>query len=213
MTRPAVPRLLLVTPSPVDARVVERARLALRGAPTGAVAVQLRDKGRPARELVALARALRAATADAGALLLVNGRLDVALAASADGVHLPERGVPVAEARRLLGPDGLVGRSCHDTEGLTRAGREGADYAVLGPVGEVPGKGAPLGVDGFGRLCAGASLPTLALGGVTPALVPALARVGAAGIAVVRDVFHAPDPGRRVLELLRLLDRAELPGG
>src|SRR5690242_103366 len=102
---------------------------ALRGLPPGSVAVHLREKDLGGRELLALAREVRAACRAAGQLLLVNDRADVALAAGADGVHLPSAGLPPAEARRLVGAERLVGVSCHAAEDVRRAREGGADFA------------------------------------------------------------------------------------
>jgi thiamine-phosphate pyrophosphorylase len=152
-----------------------------------------------------LARALRIVTARHGALLFVNDRVDVALAADADGVHLPARGLPPSLARQLLGPGRSIGASCHDTAELARAAAEGADYALLAPVFDVPGKGPALGVEGFARLAAGVALPVYALGGITDAHVPALLQAGARGVSVIRYVLGAADPGRHVESLLAQL--------
>lgn len=185
-----------------------------RGAPAG-VAVQLRAKSASARELYEAASALRPITRAAGALLLVNARLDVAIAAGADGVHLPERGLPPSAVRARM-PDAWVGVSCHDARGLARATAEGADYAVLGPIGPVPGKGAPLGVEGFRALLARAPrtgaprgsrpLPVLALGGIGAGDAPALLEAGAHGVAVIRAVVGASDPAEALASMLRALD-------
>lgn len=198
-------RLYLITdPEAGDAGdVVARTRAALSAAPPGRVAVQVRAKGAPARELLALAAALHPVCARAGAPMLVNDRADVAKLSGADGVHLPEAGLSVAQARRLLGPDALVGRSCHDRAGLEAAAAAGATFATLGPVGAVPGKNRPMGVDRFARAIAGLDLPVYALGGVDAAAAPALRAAGAAGVAVIRAVFGRPDPADAVGALLR----------
>ncbi len=215
-------------PDPVGAT-----RAALRGAPPGRVVVQARHKGASARALFALAAALLPVCRAAGARLVVNDRADVARAVGADGVHLPETGLSVAQARRVLGDRvlgdrvlgdrvlgervlgervlgdrvlgerALVGRSCHDRAGLERAQEDGADYALLAPVGAVPGKGPALGVAGFARAVAGLTLPVVALGSVEPRDASALRGAGAAGLAVVRAVYGADDPTSAVRELLR----------
>jgi thiamine-phosphate diphosphorylase len=129
----------------------------------------------------------------------------VALACRADGVHLPARGLSPRTARELLGPERLVGASCHDPAELARAAAEGADYALLAPVFDVPGKGPALGVEGFRELVRATGLPVYALGGVTDAHVPALLEAGAFGVAAIRHVLGAVDPGRRVESLLAQL--------
>jgi thiamine-phosphate pyrophosphorylase len=176
----------------------------------GLPAVQLRDKDLSGRALLALAEALRRATADTGALLLVNERVDVAIAAGADGVHLGGGAVPVAVARALLPPAALVGVSTH-APGAPDA--EGADFLFFGPVWTTPAKaafGPPQGAAALARAVAAASVPVLAIGGVDAARVSAARAAGAAGVAVVRAVLGAPDPGRAVRALLAAL-AAELP--
>ena len=110
----------------------------------GIGAVQLREKDLDDRALYDLARLARSILPPA-VRLLVNGRLDVALAAGADGVHLPADGVPVAPLRARFGSGPLIGRSTHTVEEVERARDEGADYVTFGPVYATPGKGAPVG--------------------------------------------------------------------
>lgn len=191
--------LYLIT-DPSCARVLEVTAAALGAAPPGAVAVQARSKSASARELVSLAAALRPICRAHEAPLLVNDRADVAKVVGADGVHLPESGLRVSEARDVLGERACIGRSCHDRAGLERAARDGADFATLAPVGDVPGKGAPLGVAGFAAIVRGLAIPTYALGGVTEAAP--LRRAGAAGVAVIRAVYGAGDPAQAVRALL-----------
>lgn len=178
--------------------VVEVTRAALCAVPEGAVAVMLRDKAASPRELAAQARALLPVCRARAAPLLVNDRCDVARAVGADGAHLPERGLTVADARAALGPAALIGASRHGP----RAAEESPDYVTLGPVGAVPGKGAPLGLDGFQAAAATWDAPVFALGGVTAADVPALRARGAAGVAVIRAVYAAPDPAAAIRALL-----------
>ncbi len=203
------PRLLLITDPDAPGGLVAPIERALAGGAFPDLAVQVRAKSASARALYEAAVALRRVTRDAGARLVVNGRVDVALAAEADGVHLPERGLPASAVRALM-PDALVGVSCHDAAGLVRAGAEGADYAVLGPIGPVPGKGPPLGIEGFRALVAArgpeGALPVLALGGIVEGDVPALLEAGAHGIAVIRGVVRAPDPAAATRALIRALD-------
>ncbi len=162
--------------------------------PAGAAIVQLRDRCAGGRALLALAESLRTLTAELGALLVINDRADVALAAGADGLQLPERGLPVAQARGLVGPRILLGRSIHDPDGARRAATDGADYLVAAPVFEVPGKGEPLGLEGLRTICCASPLPTFALGGVTPERVRGCLDAGAHGVARLRDwQGHLPE--------------------
>jgi thiamine-phosphate pyrophosphorylase len=170
--------------------------------------VQLREKDLPGRALLRLAERLRAATARRGARLFVNERVDVAVAVEADGVHLGGGALPVDVARRLLPAGALVGVSTHAPEEVAAAAAAGAHFAVFGPVYATPAKaafGPPQGESRLRAAVSAARLPVLAIGGVTPAAVPALRAAGAAGVAVVRAVLAAPDPAAATRTLLAAL--------
>jgi thiamine-phosphate pyrophosphorylase len=175
------------------AALVEKVAAAVRGR---AGAVQLREKDLSGRALRALAQELLQICHAGGARLLINDRIDVALAVGADGVHLPADSFPVADARRLLGPDSLIGVSTHSLEEVLEAEREGADFAVFGPVFETPSKatqGPPQGLDRLGHVTASTSLPVFAIGGITAARVPAVRHAGAHGIAAIGAFLAAED--------------------
>jgi thiamine-phosphate pyrophosphorylase len=177
----------------------------------GLRAVQLREKDLVGGALLALARELRRLTARHEARLLVNDRVDVALAVEADGVHLPGGGLPPDVARRLLGTGRLLGVSTHSPAEAAAAGSGGADFAVFGPVYDTPSKrpyGAPLGLDALADACRRARVPVLAIGGVTAACVPEVRAAGAAGVAVIRALLEAEDPARATKELLEACARA-----
>jgi len=151
-----------------------------------AFAVQLRDPGLTSRELLALAEILRAATAAVGALLLVNDRLDVALAVGADGVHLGRRSVEIAAARSLV-PGLWVSVACHSVSEVEAAVRAGADAAVLSPIFASPGKGTPLGLAALREARRRApEVSLLALGGIDAESAPACFAAGASGVASIR---------------------------
>ena len=197
-----VPRLVLVTDRQATAG---RDLLAVVAAAVdaGCPAVQLRDKDLPGRALLAIAERLRAVTARAGALLLVNDRLDVAIAAGADGVHLGGESMPVDVARRLLPSTALIGVSTHGPAELLAAA--GADFAFFGPVYATPSKatfGAPQGIDALGRAVASTTLPVLAIGGVEATRVPEVLATGATGVAVIRAILGAADPAVATRALL-----------
>jgi thiamine-phosphate pyrophosphorylase len=141
--------------------------------------------------------------------VVVNGRLDVALAAGASGVHLPAAGLPTREVRRLaeaLGADVLIGRSTHHPDEVARARDEGADYALFGPVWATPGKerrGGPVGLAALERAAAH-GLPVLALGGVEPGRFAALAAAGARGAAGIRMFRDADGLDRLVRAAARV---------
>jgi len=147
-------------------------------------AVQIREKDLDDRALYGLTRLARSVLPPA-VRLLVNGRLDVALAAGADGVHLPADGVPVAALRARFGRGPLIGRSTHTVAEVERARDDGADYVTFGPVYATPGKGAPVDSGELARAAA-RGLPIYALGGITLERFGELAKAGAAGIAAIR---------------------------
>ena len=198
------PPVHLVTDRRLAPDLAAVARRALAGLPPGAAALQLREKDLGGAALLDLARALLSVCRATGQLLLVNDRIDVALAAGADGVHLPGAGVPPAEARRLLPTGRLVGVSCHSAAEVARARQGGADYATFGPVFDTPSKrafGPPPGLAGL-EDAARLGLPLVGLGGVDPGNAAAVRAAGAAGVAAIRAWLEAPDPAAAVLALL-----------
>lgn len=200
----ALPVVHLITDRRLAPELAARLGLALAGAPAGRVAVHLREKDLAGRDLLALARSLGAVCRAHGQRLLVNDRVDVALAAGADGVHLPAAGLPPAAARRLLGPSALVGVSCHSAADVVRARDGGATYATFGPVHDTPSKrafGAPVGVAAL-REAARLGLPLVALGGVDAENAPEAVAAGAAGVAAIRAWLEGPNPHGAVAALL-----------
>jgi thiamine-phosphate pyrophosphorylase len=174
----------------------------------GPGAVQLREKDLAGRALYARAERLVERCRAAGVKLLVNERADVALAAGADGVHLPETGLPVAAARGIVGPDRLVGCSVHAASLL--AARSGADFVLFGPVYDTPAKrafGAPQGIARLAEVARASRVPVLAVGGITPERVPDVLRAGATGVAVIGAILDASDPGAMVASFRAALAR------
>lgn len=175
--------------------------------------VQLRERALEGAALLELADAVCRTARDAaeragrGVEVVVNRRLDVALAAGADGAHLGFDALPLAEARALLGPRALLGVSCHSAEEVSAA--EGADYAHLAPIFAPLSKAASrpaLGLEALGRAAGGP--PVLAQGGVEAANAAACLAAGAAGVAVTGAILMAADPGRAAARLRRALDAA-----
>src|SRR5881409_3672677 len=165
----------------------------LRG---GARLVQLRWKGASARELLAAARAIRPLARAAGALFLVNDRPDVARAAEADGVHLGQDDLPVAAARRILGPGRLIGVSTHDVEEARVAEAAGADYIAVGPIYATTSKTsalAPRGLELVRAVRACVPRPLVAIGGISPDTAPPVRRAGADAVAMIAALVRAPD--------------------
>jgi thiamine-phosphate pyrophosphorylase len=180
-------------------------RAALDG---GVDAVQLREKDLLGAELLRLAEMLRAITARYGAALFVNDRIDVALAADADGVQLGRHGMPAAAARRIVGRDRLVGVSTHTPAEADAAARAGADFVVFGPVFATPSKaayGPPRGIEELGAVARALAIPVYAIGGITAARVPEMRAAGARGIALISAVVAAVDPARAAREIAAAL--------
>jgi thiamine-phosphate pyrophosphorylase len=205
-------KLYLIT----DRRVVKSGdfisacEAALSAAPPGAVALQLREKDLPARELYELALRLRDICTRVGAPLIVNDRVDVAIAANADGVHLPFDSIGVSMARKLLGPDRLIGVSSHSPPDVAGAAREGADFAVFGPVFDPlskPATGPTWGASGLKAACSAGAIPVFALGGITPERARELfASAGPAGVASIGAIFGADSPPAAIAAMLSAID-------
>jgi len=182
---------------------------ALRG---GVRAVQLREKDLSSRDLYDLALRLREITARHGARLLINDRLDIALAAEADGVHLGENSLPVSRVREIAGERMLIGVSCHGLEGGVAAQEYGADFITFSPIYYTPSKapyGEPLGTERLADACRLLRMPVFALGGINKQTVRTVLGHGAAGIALISAILSAEDPERAARELLALLSEGK----
>ena len=173
---------------------VEVVRAAIRG---GVSCVQLREKGCSTREFMDEARLLKALLAGTGVPLFINDRLDVALAAGADGVHLGQNDLPIADARRLVGNRMIIGISAESVADAIRAEAEGADYIGASPVFTTPTKtdtAPPLGLDGLRAIRRAVQLPLVAIGGIDANNAAQVLRAGADGLAVVSAIVSAPCP-------------------
>jgi thiamine-phosphate pyrophosphorylase len=193
------------------ARLLERIRWAIDG---GVDWIQIREKDLGGAQLAELTRgAVAALGAGRRGRVIVNDRLDVAVAAGAGGVHLGRESVPVREVFSLRAnekvahaelADFLIGASCHNLEDARDAASDGADYLIFGPVFETPSKmkfGAPLGIERLGEVCAEIRIPVLAIGGIDLANAGKCFEAGAAGIAAIRlfqDAKNAEDWRARV---------------
>ena len=173
---------------------VEVVRAAIRG---GVSCVQLREKGCSTREFMDEARLLKALLAGTGVPLFINDRLDVALAVGADGVHLGQNDMHIADARRLVGNRMIIGISAESVADAVRAEAEGADYIGASPVFTTPTKtdtAPPLGLDGLRAIRRAVQLPLVAIGGIDANNAAQVLRAGADGLAVVSAIVSAPCP-------------------
>jgi thiamine-phosphate pyrophosphorylase len=170
--------------------------------------IQIREKNLSGRALAALAREAVSAAQGFATRVLINGRLDVAIAAGAGGVHLGGDALPVADVAawcaRHATPDFLVGASCHSLEESQAAARDGAHYIFFGPVFSTPAKiqsGPPQGAARLEEVCRAVRIPVLAIGGITQQNARECLRVGAAGIAAIRLFQESKDLAGAVNEL------------
>ncbi|MGD0309044.1 MAG: thiamine phosphate synthase [Acidobacteriota bacterium] len=166
----------------IDA-LLDRIRRALS---LGVDFVQLREKDLPDAELLALTRATVRFAGGTKCRIIVNGRIDIALAGRAHGVHLPSSGITSADLKPHLPRNFIMGVSAHSRPQAQRAAAGGADYILLGPIFPTPSKlkyGKPLGLRRFGRICGALTLPVLGLGGIRPDRIAEVLDAGAIGIA------------------------------
>ena len=173
----------------------------------GARLIQLRAKEASSREFLSLAREARRLCRAAGSLCIVNDRLDVALASEADGVHLGQEDLPLAVARRLLGPQRLVGISTHDLAQAEEAERGGADYIGFGPLFGTATKDtgySPRGVAMLREIRRAVKIPIVAIGGITEENVARAWDAGADAAAIIGDLMRAGEPAEKVRRILSL---------
>lgn len=211
MTKPAVDWALTVV---TDERLslgrpqLDVVRAAVAG---GATVVQLRQKGSTTRGMVELGRALRALTREMGVALIVNDRLDVALAVDADGVHVGQEDMPAAAARWLIGPDCLLGVSAATPDEARAAESAGADYVGVGSVyatGSKADAGAPIGLAGLAAVAEAVHIPVIAIGGIGLGRAADCIRHGADGVAVISAIVSQPEPEIAARALRREVDDA-----
>ena len=199
------PLYAIVDPLDTGRDPVELAVALLAG---GAQLLQLRLKEATSRELLRVAAAIQPRARAAGALVLVNDRPDIARAVEADGVHLGQDDLPVAAARRILGPRHLVGVSTHDLDQARAAKAAGADYVAVGPIYPTSSKAAalsPRGLELVGAVRAAVPLPLVAIGGITPETAPAVRAAGADAVAMIAALVRAPDVAAAVRGVLARL--------
>jgi thiamine-phosphate pyrophosphorylase len=186
----------------------EIVRAAIAG---GATMIQLREKTIDTRSFIELGQRLLSITREARVPLIINDRVDVALAIDADGVHVGQEDMPGAIARRLLGPDKLVGITVSNVEEARQAERDGADYLGTNAVFATPTKtdtGRPMGLEGLSQVSEAISTPIVGIGGVNADNAAYVIRAGAAGVAVVSAVVAADDVEAAARQLRSVVDAA-----
>jgi len=175
----------------------------------GANVIQLRDKDATTKQLCDYGRRLRELARKAGALFIVNDRVDVALAVDADGVHVGQDDLPAQEARRILGRGKIVGVSTSNLEDARIAAEAGADYVAIGAIYETRSvkadAGTPVGPEAVANLRKHTKLPIVAIGGINRSNVSEVVRAGADGIAVISAVVSADDIKAAASELKRII--------
>lgn len=201
-------RLHVLTDAAIQDRFdhVELAAMAIRG---GADVIQYRRKTGSTREMIQEARRIREMTRRAGIPLIINDRVDVALAADADGVHLGTEDFPIRVARQILGPHRIIGGSGGSIEEATKDESSGADYLGCGPIYVTrtkPDAGIAAGLALMGEVSRVVGLPLIAIGGITSSNAHQVLQAGAHGIAVVAAVSASPDPEEATRELRRIID-------
>jgi len=174
--------------------------------------LQVRDKAAPVSDVYSLAREAMAACREAGAGVIINDRLDVALAVGAAGVHLAKKSLPVAVARQLAAPGQLVGCSVHSLEEAVAAVRAGADYVTFGNVFATASHpdAPPKGLIALSRIVLAVDAPVLAVGGITLENLSDVLGTGCAGVAVIGAILAAPDPGAAAAAFRTILNEARV---
>ena len=172
----------------------------------GATCLQLREKALDPAAFREEARQMAALCRRYGVPLIINDNVEVALACGAAGVHLGQQDMPIAQARRMAGPDLILGASAHTVQEALEAQAAGADYLGVGAVFSTSTKAdaSPLPLTTLREICAAVSIPVVAIGGITEANLLQLTGCGAAGVAVVSAIFGAPDPGAATARLVQL---------
>lgn len=176
----------------------------------GVTCVQLREKNCTGREFLQQAIQLKSLLAPLKVPLIINDRVDIALAVDADGVHLGQHDLPLADARRLLGPERLIGISAETVQDALEAEQNGADYIGISPVFSTPTKtdtAQALGLAGIRKIRQQTSIPLVAIGGISNVNAAQVIQAGADGIAVVSAIMSATAPDQAAKELRQILEQ------
>jgi thiamine-phosphate pyrophosphorylase len=187
-------------------RLLDSLEAALKG---GVRDLQLREKDLPLKDLHSFAVVLRQMTARYGARLYINDRVDIALMVEADGVHLPEDGMPANEVKACY-PHLLVGVSVHSLDKAKQAEQDGADFITFSPIFATPSKqeyGPPQGLKKLRAVCKEVKLPVLALGGISKDRVSTVLGEGAHGVALISGILNGPDIKQESFEYMQFFGR------
>ena len=188
---------------------LELTELAISG---GADTIQFRQKKGSTKELIEIARGMKRLCTEKGAVFIVNDRIDVAIAADADGVHLGQDDFPIPLARKLLGKDRIIGGSAATPEEIEICIREGADYVGFGPVyptGSKDDAGPVSGIDFLKRIVSSTPVPVIAIGGIDETNAAPVMAAGAHGIAVISSVCCRDDPRKAAFILRHIVSPQE----
>ncbi len=196
-------RFYAIVDSSAARNPVDLARILLD---SGVRMLQLRLKAVPTRDFLESARAIAQMCRDSNALFIVNDRVDIAILAAADGVHLGQDDLPLEAARGLLGPGRIVGLSTHSVEQATAAQAAGADYIGFGPMYPGGAKRTLVGqgVEALRKVRAAVRIPIVAIGGITEARMAETIQAGADSVAIISDVLNAPDIQAKVRRILAI---------
>ncbi len=201
--------LCVITDVSIQSRFthLELCELAIRG---GASVIQLRDKRASSRDLYALAVAMQTLCAGLGATFIINDRVDIALAANTDGVHLGQTDLPIPAARKILGDHKLIGGTAATLEEALQVERDGADYIGFGhifPTNTKAKPSAPKGIEQLSQVIASVKIPVMAIGGITHSNVEDVARTGSS-VAVISAVCASDNPTAATRTLVQTISSA-----
>lgn len=192
-------------------RTLEIVKAAVSG---GVTCVQLREKSCSTREFIEQALAIKNFLKARQVPLIINDRLDVALAVAADGVHLGQNDMPLETARKIAGPSMVIGISAESVQDAVTAEAGGADYLGVSPIHATPTKtdtAPPLGLEGLREIRQRVKIPLVAIGGLNKSNAAETIRNGANGVAVVSAIISADDPGPAAMVLKQAIDEARNP--
>jgi len=198
-------KLYLITDRKIVVRytsLVAAVKEALKG---GVKAVQLREKDLDTRELLKLAYKMRELTEKYNAKLFINDRLDIALAAGADGVHLAQNSIPIEAVKKVVKHKLIIGASTHSLKEAVNAERAGADFITLGPVYRTSSKvkyGRPIGMNVLKKVSGKVEVPVFAIGGIKSNRIETAQKAGAYGVAMISEIFAADDIQEKTADII-----------